>query len=372
MAETLLSQPEQSILAQNKTRPQTSPCQKRLRHDAYTIGWVCALPKKQTAARVMLDEEHEALPIPHNDHNTYALGSICGHNVVIACLPNMGTHTAATVATSMINTFQSIRFGLLVGVGGGIPSKVSLGDVVVSQPIADYHGVVQWDMGKLEEGGRFVHTGSLNRPPNALINASNLLKSKYEMYGSKINEYLDDVERKFPRLVPKYTRCECLEDPLLVSERVHRTLSEVHFLSRFWQAIIIIVAYLLGLWATSPVNKESGYLPEKTEVTRTRREVRVHHGLIASGNKVVKDAKSRDSLDKVFGGHLLCLEMEAAGLMNDFPCIVIRGICDYADLEEEDSWQEYAATVAAAYAKELLGCVQPSVVDAEKAVLENG
>jgi nucleoside phosphorylase len=320
----------------------------------------------------MLDEEHEVLPTPHNDHNTYTLGSICGHNVVIACVPNMGTNTAATVATSMTSTFQSIRFGLLVGVGGGIPWKVSLGDVVVSQPIADYHGVVQWDMGKLEEGGHFVHTGSLNRPPNALINASNLLKSKYEMYGSKINEYLDDVEKKFPRLAPKYTRCECLEDPLLVSERVHRTPSEVHFLSRFWQAIIIIVAYLLGFWSTSPVNKESGHLPEKTEVTRTRREVRVHHGLIASGNKVVKDAKSRDSLDKVFGGHLLCLEMEAAGLMNDFPCIVIRGICDYADLEEEDSWQEYAATVAAAYAKELLGCVHPSVVDAEKAILENG
>ncbi|OQD72693.1 hypothetical protein PENANT_c227G08858 [Penicillium antarcticum] len=67
--------------------------------------------------------------------------------------------------------------------------------------------------------------------------------------------------------------------------------------------------------------------------------------------------------------------MEAAGLMNDFPCIVIRGICDYADSGKEATWQEYAAAVAAAYAKELLGCVQSSVVDAEdpaKAILENG
>lgn len=69
----------------------------------------------------------------------------------------MGANPAATVAASMINTFQSIRFGLMVGIGGGFPSKVSLGDVVVSQPVADYHGVVQWDMGKLERGGRFVH-----------------------------------------------------------------------------------------------------------------------------------------------------------------------------------------------------------------------
>ena len=323
----------------------------------------------------MLDEEHEPLPTPRNDHNAYTLGSICGHNVVIACLPNMGTNPAATVATSMINTFQSIRFGLMVGIGGGIPSKVNLGDVVVSQPVADYHGVVQWDMGKLERGGQFVHTGSLNRPPNALLNASNQLKSNYEMYGSKINEYLDDVERRFPRLAPKYTRRECLEDPLLVSKRGRRTSTEDHFLSSLWQAVITMIAYLLGSWALGPVIEENKRLSEKAEEARTQGEVRIHHGLIASGNKVIKDAQSRDSLDKAFGGHLLCVEMEAAGLMNDFPCIVIRGICDYADSWKEKSWQEYAAAVAAAHAKEILGCVQPSVVDAEdsaKAMLQRG
>jgi nucleoside phosphorylase len=240
----------------------------------------------------------------------------------------MGTNPAATVATSMINTFQSIKFGLMVGIGGGFPSKVNLGDVVVSQPVADYHGVVQWDIGKLEREGRFIHTGSLNRPPIALLNASNQLKSNHEMFGSKINEYLDDVERRFPRLAPRYTRRE-----------------------------------------------ENEQLSENAGEERTQRKFRVHYGLIASGNKVVKDARSRDFLDKTFGGHVLCVEMEAAGLMNDFPCIVIRGICDYADSERGKSWQEYAATMAAAYAKELLGCVQPSVVDAEnsaKVLLEKG
>lgn len=46
--------------------------------------------------------------------------------------------------------------------------------------------------------------------------------------------------------------------------------------------------------------------------------------------------------------------MEAAGLMNNFPCVVIRGICDYADSHKSDRWQRYAAATAAAYAKELL------------------
>lgn len=48
------------------------------------------------------------------------------------------------------------------------------------------------------------------------------------------------------------------------------------------------------------------------------------------------------------------MEMEAAGLMNDFPCLVIRGICDYADAHKNKEWQGYAAMAVAAYAKELV------------------
>jgi nucleoside phosphorylase len=67
---------------------------------------------------------------------------------------------------------------------------------------------------------------------------------------------------------------------------------------------------------------------------------------------VVKDAATRDALKKDM--HILCVEMEAAGLMNNFPCLVIRGICDYADSHKNKRWQPYAAAVAAAYMKELL------------------
>jgi nucleoside phosphorylase len=56
--------------------------------------------------------------------------------------------------------------------------------------------------------------------------------------------------------------------------------------------------------------------------------------------------------------NVLCSEMEAAGLMDNFPCLVVRGICDYADSHKNDRWQKYAAATAAAYAKELL-CIIP-------------
>lgn len=71
----------------------------------------------------------------------------------------------------------------------------------------------------------------------------------------------------------------------------------------------------------------------------------------------------------------MCFEMEAAGLVDNFPCLTIRGICDYADSHKNKIWQEYAAATAAAYAKELFLAVnatevKQSVPTPEPAVLE--
>jgi nucleoside phosphorylase len=60
--------------------------------------------------------------------------------------------------------------------------------------------------------------------------------------------------------------------------------------------------------------------------------------------------------------------MEAAGLMNQFPCLVIRGICDYSDTHKNKGWQGYAAMVAAAYAKDLLHRIPPNKVEAENRI----
>lgn len=93
----------------------------------------------------MLDQRHADLPKPSNNPNTYTLGSFSSHNVIIACLPKgqIGNNTAATIAAFMVSTFPSIKFGLMVGVSGGIPPKVRLGDVVVSTPVGQFSGVVQ-------------------------------------------------------------------------------------------------------------------------------------------------------------------------------------------------------------------------------------
>lgn len=320
-----------------------------LTHDDYSVGWLCALSKEQTAAIAMLDEEHPVLSKPPNDPNTYTLGSVGKHNVVIACLPSgrIGNNSSATAASWMFSTFRSIEFGVMVGIGGGIPPQVRLGDVVVSTPTNEYPGVVQWDMGKAEGHGTFKRTGSLNSPPSALLTALAKLETEHEMNGSKASQYLDDLRKKWPRLSAKYARPDLLEDVLFKPDYHHVTRKDTED----------------GAAHCEYKEHEDGdeascrFCDRAMMIKTTARDSCVHYGLIASGNQVIKDAIFRDKVNKALGGSVRCVEMEAAGLMNDKPWIVIRGICDYADSHKNKKWQEYAAAMAAAFAKELLSVV---------------
>lgn len=165
----------------------------------YAVGWICALPHELAASRAMLDIEHRPLEQQHpQDHNVYTLGSIAGHNIVMACLPasSYGLASAATVAKDMLRTFISVRFGLMVGIGGGAPlgpNDIRLGDVVVSNSFAESGGVIQYDVGKILQGGRFERRGVLDKPPELLRNAVNHLRASHEMEDSQISRHVSDM-----------------------------------------------------------------------------------------------------------------------------------------------------------------------------------
>lgn len=123
----------------------------KLNYHAYTVEWVCALPCEVNASRAVLDEVHESLPSGAKDNNSYILGQMNEHNVVIG-FPGLGMYgvqNASTVATHMIRTFHNIRFGLMVGIGGGVPrpphaespwNDLRLGDIVISNPRGSHGG----------------------------------------------------------------------------------------------------------------------------------------------------------------------------------------------------------------------------------------
>ncbi|KOC11150.1 hypothetical protein AFLA70_191g002381 [Aspergillus flavus AF70] len=106
-------------------------------------------------------------------------------------------------------------------------------------------------------------------------------------------------------------------------------------------------------------NKACDSCDSEQQLPRTPRKSTdpvIHYGTIASGNQVIKDAEQRDKLARQYD--ILCFEMEAAGIVNTIPSLVIRGICDYADSHKNKMWQRYAPATAAAFAKFLLSRVR--------------
>jgi len=314
------------------------PILRRLQRDDYTVGWICALPVELAAAQEMLDEEHEDIgsDISDHDNNLYSLGSIRGHNVVIVCLPagQIGNNPAAAVAVQMRATFKAIRFGLMVGIGGGVPSAeadVRLGDVVVSQPHKTFGGVIQYDFGKTTPDG-FERTGSLNPPPQILLGALAKVRANELRGKTRLSENISKLARN-----PRFQREKAGPDVLFEAAYNHE-----------------------GGQTYSLCDPKR----QKARQPRENDDFVVHYGTIASGNQVIKDGRTRDRVSKELGG-VLCYEMEAAGLMNSFPCLVVRGICDYADSHKNKRWQAYAAGTAAAWAKELLSVIPP--IDVAKA-----
>jgi nucleoside phosphorylase len=306
-------------------------------YNDYSIGVICALAVEKAAFVAMLDTVHETLPTPKDDDNNYTFGSMGDHNIVVACLPAgiTGTNSAATVAKDMRRSFP-IKMGLMVGVGGGVWSKktdIRLGDVVVSHPEGAHGGVVQWDFGKMENGG-FKRTGSLNKPPRPLLNAVQDIKTKHMVEGDRLVERLKQIAQNNPNMAQTFVYQGAEHDYLYESTYSHaggETCDRCDI--------------------RQTVQRES----------RTTTDPHIHYGSIASGNEVIKDGQFRDRIAQELG--VICFEMEAAGLMDSFPCLIIRGICDYADSHKNKRWQPYAAATAAVYAKELLGVVKKQGVD---------
>ncbi|KAE9566302.1 Vegetative incompatibility protein [Colletotrichum fructicola] len=316
--------------------------------DEYTVGWICALPLEMAAAKGMLDQIHADLPEQDPaDHNNYILGQIQGHNIVVACLPAgiYGTTTAATVAKDLLRTFKSIRFGLLVGIGGGAPSRtndIRLGDVVVSQPTGTTGGAIQYDRGKTVQDGEFQRTGSLNSPPQVLLTGLGRLQAEHMTEDSKIPQYLSELVQKSPKMMKKkFSYQGSSNDCLYQAEYEH-----------------------IEQYSTCDQCERTQIIQRDA---RDDTDPVIHYGTIASGNQVIKHGKTRDQIAKDLGA--LCFEMEAAGLQ-DFPCLIVRGICDYSDSHKNKKWQEYAAATAAAFTKELLSVIRPNKVLDEKPIQE--
>ncbi|KAH9234751.1 hypothetical protein K456DRAFT_1749730 [Colletotrichum gloeosporioides 23] len=211
----------------------------------------------------LLDRRWRRFAVARNNNNSYTLGVIGKHNVIITILPKReyGISAAATVARDLVHSFPNIHIRLIVSVRGGAPTKqhnIRLSNIVIR---------------------------------SSLLNAVAGLKTNYMMWGPKLN-----------------SKGEHEDNPT------------------------------------------------------------IHYGLITSANQVMKNTRIQDKLSAERG--VLCFKIEAASLINHFPCLVIRSIYNYSNSHKSKEWQGFAAIVAAAYAKDLLLQITPSSVEAEKPIGE--
>ncbi|KAI9771530.1 MAG: hypothetical protein M1840_002150 [Geoglossum simile] len=296
-----------------------------------TVAIFCALSYESVAVKYSLDEEFECYPKTIGPRKyVYSFGRIGYHKVVIARPHQMGTVKAAQCAATVSQQFPNVRFALMLGIGAGIPSlpkcDIRLGDIAVSIPRNNHPGILEYDFGKYEPYGTFVLKGSLNKPPPILISADGSLEEDEMMSRSPLGRILRDITKQ-----PRYARPDSRD--ILFDQNFHHINKEDD---------------CSGCEASS----EKKVVPHIERDKKPGQPV-VHRGLILSGGGVVKNPQDRDRLCR---GHddAICFEMEAAGIMDEIPCLVVRGICDYADTHKQDRWHHYAAAVAAAYGKAIL------------------
>src|ERR1700722_613213 len=107
----------------------------------------------------------------------------------------------------MTINFLLLRFGLMVGIRGSVPTPldyndIRLSDVVVSSATSEFRGVVQYNYSKTVQEGLFIQTSSLNRLLDVLRQAVTDLCATYRLKCSRFIEYLSQIMLKFNTFAP--------------------------------------------------------------------------------------------------------------------------------------------------------------------------
>ncbi|CAG9955961.1 unnamed protein product [Clonostachys rosea f. rosea IK726] len=328
---------------------------------SFRVAIICALPREADAVNLLFDqfwdEEGDPFGRADGDTNTYITGRLGGHDVVLAVLPSMGTNSAAAATASLRSSYTGLKLALLVGICGGVPRIANfdayLGDVVVSKAI------VQYDYGRQYPGHFAVKNtiedslGRANKDIRSLLTVfeTQLMSERLQIEASKHLKHLQEVAKKKRRRA-NY-RCPGMkEDKLYPPEYTHRHQKDCSVCSGDPEAFCELASKASCI--------ETGCDPA-TLVTRERSEdpsesgdfrPEIFIGRIGSGNTVMKSGQDRD---RIAAAHnLIAFEMEGAGAWDEVPCIVVKGICDYADSHKNKAWQDFAAATAAAVAKAIL------------------
>jgi nucleoside phosphorylase len=331
--------------------------------DEFAIAIICALPLEAEAVEDLFDETYDRLGEYYRkqpgDNNAYVNGRVGKHNVVVCYMPGMGKGSAASVASSLKISYKSIEVALVVGICGGAPypssgGEIFLGDVIISD------SVIQYDFGRQYPGGFEKKTdvkdmlGRPNRAIRSMLASLQVRRSRGDLQ-EKLSQHLQTLQES----LPDWHRPTSIDDILFEASYQHKhynheaTCSCLDSTSKdICKAAINSSCTLLGC--------ALGQVCRRRPITG-HNSPRVHIGMVASADTVMKSGEHRDRLVNLEG--VIGFEMEGAGVWDNISCIIIKGVCDYADSHKNKAWQAYAAATGAATAKAFLEYWEPILIE---------
>ncbi|BCR91425.1 Pfs, NB-ARC and TPR domain protein [Aspergillus chevalieri] len=327
----------------------------------FAIAIICALPLEADAIEALFDETYDRLGKHYGkqpgDANVYINGRIGKHHAVLCYLPGMGKESAASVASSLQVSYTGIQLALVVGICGGAPpppkyDEIFLGDIIISDTVMEY------DFGRQYPGGFQRKTGvkdTLGRPDREI---RTLLKS-LQAYNSHI-EFQDQVLQYLHTLQQAGTRWQHpdVDDVLFKASYLHKHHGETSSVKCCCSESNVLDSICHDALETNC--KDLGC--DNDQVIRRREPIKaanisVHIGTVGSADKVMKSGQDRDAISRK--EEVIGFEMEGAGVWDNAPCVVIKGVCDYADSHKSKAWQAYAAATGASAAKAFLEYWRP-------------
>ncbi|KAK4044797.1 nucleoside phosphorylase domain-containing protein [Parachaetomium inaequale] len=331
--------------------------------DDFEVAVICALPTEYNAVSLLFDEfwDHEGDKYGRasGDSNHYTTGRVGKYNVVLALLPHMGTIDAASAAASMRSSYRALKLALLVGVCGGVPQgehgEVLLGDVIISK------SVVQYDFGR-QYPDQFVRKDTigdnLGRPNKNIRSLLAWFETDrgMETLERRTADFLQQLQANAAKSKragkDKYRYPGAARDQPFRADYRHKHYIAATCLCRD----CLNDSHPVCDAALDSSCDDLGC--DKNQLILVSGEIAVvqapalYIGAVASGDMVIKSAVHRDKIaskEKV-----IAFEMEGAGIWDEVPCIVVKGVCDYADSHKHKGWQNFAAATAASAAKAIL------------------
>ena len=323
--------------------------------DDFAIAIICALPLEAEAVEALFEETYDRFGKYYGkqrgDANAYINGRIGKHDVVLCYLPGMGKGSAAGVASSLRVSYTGIELALVVGICGGAPpppkyQEIFLGDVIISD------SVIEYDFGKQYPGGFQRKTGikdTLGRPGpviRGLLNGLRAENARNELE-NQTQQYLHILQQRAKWCHPGAS------DILFRASYLHKHYSHASPVGCSClgsDSFDQICEEALGK-DCDDLNCDKGQQIRCREIPEASPSS-IYIGPVASADTVMKSGQHRDEIvrkEKVIG-----FEMEGAGVWDHVPCIIIKGVCDYADSHKNKLWQAYAAATGASATKAFL------------------